>query len=117
MPSSCGILVYSNLTSRVTRRVLGGRGGRFCNFTRESVVSLMYYGNFSTSATRDSTANDINDANKKRVILLTVFGPMTYELLRSLKAPEKLKDKSYTDLVEAMRKHDNPKLSEMVQRH
>ena len=51
------------------------------------------------------TANDIDDANKKKVILLTFFGPKVYKLLQSLVAPERLEDKSYTDLVEAMKKH------------
>ena len=63
------------------------------------------------------TANEINDANKKRVILFTVIRPKAYKLLQNLIAPEKLEDKSYTDLVEAMKKHHNPKPSEIIQQH
>ena len=61
------------------------------------------------------TANNIDDANKKRVILLTVIGPKVYKRFRSLVAPQRLEDKSYTNLVEAMKKHHNPKPSEIVQ--
>ena len=45
------------------------------------------------------TANDIDDANKKRVVLLIVIGPKVYKLLRSLVAPERMEDKSCTDLA------------------
>ena len=61
------------------------------------------------------TANDINETNKKRAILLIVIGPKVYKPLQSLVAPERLEDKSDTDLTEAMKKHHNPKLSEIVQ--
>ena len=63
------------------------------------------------------TANNIGDVNKKRAILLTVIGPKVYKLFWSLIAPERLKEKSYADLVEAMKKHHNPKLSEIVQQY
>ena len=63
------------------------------------------------------TTDDIHDANKKGVILDTVIGPKAYKLLRSLVAPERLEDKSYTDLVGAMKKHHNPEPSEIMQRH
>ena len=70
-------------------------------------------------ATTFFTANNIDDANKKRVILLTVIGPKAYKLLQSLVhvTPIRLEDKSYTDLMEAMKKHHNPKPSEIVQQH
>ena len=64
-----------------------------------------------------ATCNYIDDANKKKAILLTVIGLKVYKLLQSLVAPEMLENKSYTDLVEAMKKHHNPKLSEIVQQH
>ena len=63
------------------------------------------------------TANNIDDANEKRVILLTVIGLKAYKLLQSLVVPERLEDKSNTDLMEAMKKHHNPKPSEIVQQH
>ena len=62
-------------------------------------------------------AKDIGDANKNRAILLIVISPKAYKLLWRLVAPERLEDKSYTQLVEAMKKHHNPKLSEIVQQH
>ena len=60
-------------------------------------------------------ANKINDAYQRKVILLTIIRPMAFKLLRSLVAPEKLEYKSYSDLVEAMMKHHNLKLSEIMQ--
>ena len=59
----------------------------------------------------------INDGDQKRAILLTVIGPMACKLFRSLVAHEKLDDKSYSNLLEAMTKHHNPKPSEIVQRY
>ena len=48
-------------------------------------------------------ANEIAKAGKKRAILLTVIGPMAYKLLRNLVAPAKPGEKSYDDLVAAMK--------------
>ena len=42
-------------------------------------------------------ANDVDDAAKKRAILLSVCGASTYKLIRSLVAPDKPTDKSYGD--------------------
>ena len=63
------------------------------------------------------SANEIENDVKKRAILLTVIGPAAYKLLRNLVAPERLEDKSYDELVEAMKKHQNPTPSEIVQRY
>lgn len=42
IPSSCGILVYRETTSRVTRMVWGGRvSGIFKIYDKKSVESLM----------------------------------------------------------------------------
>ena len=54
-------------------------------------------------------ANSINDADKKRAVFPTVIGPRAYSLLRNLVAPEKPATKSYSDLVDVMTKHLNPK--------
>ena len=54
------------------------------------------------------TANDIDDVNKKSAILLTVIRPKAYKLFQSLVASERLDVKSYTNLMEAMKKHNNP---------
>ena len=63
------------------------------------------------------TANKIDNTDQTKVLLLTVVGRMAFKLLRSLVAPEKLNDESYSDLVEAMMKHHNPKPSEIVHRY
>ena len=41
-------------------------------------------------------------AEQKRAIFLTAIGPAAYRLLRNLVAPDKLGEKSYENLVEAM---------------
>ena len=41
MPSLCGMFVYSDVTSRVTRRVSSGKlFVKDCSFNRKSIVSL-----------------------------------------------------------------------------
>ena len=41
IPSLCGMLVYSDETSRVTSKALFGRVARLASLLRKSVVSLM----------------------------------------------------------------------------
>ena len=62
------------------------------------------------------TANDITDDGKKRAIFLSVCGPSTYGLIRSLVAPKTATDLSYTELVELVKKHYNPRPSAITQR-
>ena len=50
-------------------------------------------------------ANDIDDAGKKRAVLLSVVGPVTYKLLRNLLAPAKPGEKTYDELVETLSAH------------
>ena len=50
-------------------------------------------------------ANDIDDARKKRVVLLSVVGPVTYKLLRNLLAPAKPGEKTYGELVATLSAH------------
>lgn len=61
-------------------------------------------------------ANDVNDAAKKRSILLTVCGAATYRLLRSLVNDGAVGNASYDELVLLLKTHYNPKPSEIVQR-
>ena len=61
-------------------------------------------------------ANSITDEAKKRSIFLTVIGPATFKLLRSLLHPVKLEDKSYDELCATLTAHFNPAPSETVQR-
>ena len=61
-------------------------------------------------------ANGIDDADKKRAVLLTVVGAATYKTLRNIVSPEKPGEKSYAELVEALSKHFKPTPSEIVER-
>jgi len=49
MPSLCGMFVYKDLTSAVTRIALGGRGGKVEIICSRCLVSLMCEGNFSAN--------------------------------------------------------------------
>jgi len=61
-------------------------------------------------------ANGIENVEKKRAILSTVIGPTTYRLLRNLLSPSRLDEKTYEELVDALREHYNPRTFEIVQR-
>ena len=61
-------------------------------------------------------ANHINVAGKKRVVLLSVVGPVTYKLLRNLLAPVKPGEKTYGELVATLSAHYSLPLSEIIQR-
>ncbi len=61
-------------------------------------------------------ANDVETEAKKRAVLLSVCGAKTYQLIRSLVAPRKPADLQYSELVEEVRKHFNPKPSVIVER-
>ena len=61
-------------------------------------------------------ANDIQDAAKKRAILLTVMGPIQFKLLKNIIAPAKPEEKTYKEIVDELKDHHNPQPSEIVQR-
>ena len=63
-------------------------------------------------------ANDVDAAEKKRAILLTVCGAPTYKLLRSLVPDGKLDGDgaTYDSLVKLLKDYYNPKPSPIVQR-
>ena len=61
-------------------------------------------------------ANGIDDANKKRAVLLTVVGVATYETLPNIVSPKKPGEKTYAELVAALSKHFRPTPSEIVER-
>ena len=61
-------------------------------------------------------ASKVEDAERKRAILLSVMGPACYRLLRSLVAPVKPSEKMYKELVDALKEHHEPMPSEIVQR-
>ena len=62
------------------------------------------------------TANDVVDADKERAILLSTCGAQTYKLVRSLVAPQKPTEFSYSELVKKVSDHYHPKPSVTVQR-
>lgn len=61
-------------------------------------------------------ANDTPNA-KRKSILLTLIGPTTYSLAKSLSQPDGLETKSYNDIVKLLEEHYCPKQSEIVQRY
>ena len=62
-------------------------------------------------------ANDIEEDEKKRAILLTVIGSATYKVLSNLTSPTKPKEKPLADLIALLKKHFEPTPSEIVQRY
>ena len=61
-------------------------------------------------------ANDVGSEEKKRAILLSVCGPSTYQLMRSLVAPRKPAEYTFAQLVKLIKDHHQPVLSVTVQR-
>ena len=61
-------------------------------------------------------ANDIVAEEKRRAILLSVVGPGTFRLLKTLASPKKLEEFMFTELVELAGVHFNPKPSPIVKR-
>ncbi len=62
------------------------------------------------------TANDIDEGDKKKSIMLSVVGAQTYSLMRNLLSPAKPGEKTFEQLVTLLKNHFNPKPSEIVQR-
>ena len=62
-------------------------------------------------------ANDIDAADKKRAIFLSVCGATTYQLIRNLVAPAKPTSKSFDELVKLVKDHHQPPPSVTVQRY
>ena len=61
-------------------------------------------------------ANDIEEENKKKAILLSVCGAKSYSLLRSLTTPARPHEKTFKQLLEIMQQHQSPRPSCIVQR-
>ena len=60
------------------------------------------------------TANQITDQDRMKALLPTMIGLMTFKLLRNIISPEKPEDKTYKQLVEAIKRHHNLMPSESV---
>ena len=61
-------------------------------------------------------ANDIVSADKKRSIFLSICGPTTYDLLKSLTHPDSATDKTLDEIIEILKEHYDPTPSPIVQR-
>ena len=61
-------------------------------------------------------ANEIEDVEKQRAIFLSVCGSRTYSLLRDILQPKKPAETTLKDILEALRKHTDPKPSVIVER-
>ena len=86
--------------------------GNIDNFKSETESWIQYEERLS----QYFLANDIENAGKRRAILLSVVGAETYSLLRSIVAPVKPSELSYEEIVSLLTKHYNPKPSPIVQR-
>ena len=62
-------------------------------------------------------ANDVRSADKQRAILLSAVGASTYQLIKSLLAPNKPSERSFDELVKLVQDHHQPPPSESVQRY
>ena len=62
-------------------------------------------------------ANKITEGDTKRAVLISAMGEKAYKLMCSLISPAKPNDKSFGQLVQAMREHPCPPPSEIVQRY
>ena len=61
-------------------------------------------------------ANEIDSEAKKRAVLLSSMGVKPYKLLSNLVAPRKAGECSYTEIVDVLKNHHNPRPSTIVQR-
>ena len=53
-------------------------------------------------------ANDINEPERRKAVLLSSVGAATYSLLRNLVSPDLPKAKTYEQLTAELKKHFNP---------
>ena len=61
-------------------------------------------------------ANGLEDAAKKKAVLLSIVGAETYQLMRNLTAPAKPTEKSFDQLVKLVEEHHHPAPSVILQR-
>ena len=61
-------------------------------------------------------ANEVTDDAKKCAILMSCCGPMTYKTIHSLVDSETRKTIKYSELIDLLTSHYNPKPSSIVQR-
>ena len=61
-------------------------------------------------------ANDVDDADKKRAILLSCVGDKAYRTIKDVLSPDSPSDVALATLIDKMTKHLQPEPSEIVQR-
>ena len=61
-------------------------------------------------------ANGIEENARKRAILLTSCGAACYKLFRGLTQPQKPGDKTYAQLIQLMKLHQNPEPNQIAER-
>ena len=62
------------------------------------------------------TANSVTDKEMKKAVFVTVCGAATYDILKSLLAPEKVKDTEYEEILKVLTNHFQPRTSKIVSR-
>ncbi|CAL1681073.1 unnamed protein product [Lasius platythorax] len=62
-------------------------------------------------------ANDIEDENKRKAILLTKIDAETYKIVRKVCAPQKPKDTPWKEIIEKLENFVKPKVNQTVLRH
>lgn len=61
-------------------------------------------------------ANEIEEADKRRSVLLTLCGAKTYSLIRDLVRPNRPTEKSYEEIINVVKSHLQPQPSEVTER-
>ena len=91
--------------------------GKMEEYTGEGEEWSQYVERIEFYFTANSIENTAENAGRRKAILLSVIGGKTYGLLRDLLAPDRPSDKTYDEVVEVLKKHFQPKPSEIVMRY
>ena len=62
-------------------------------------------------------ANDVKDEKRKIAVFFTLVGGKTYNLLRDLASPGKPADLKFTEAIELLKNHFNPKPLVIAERY
>ena len=73
-------------------------------------------GSYSERLLEYFMSNEVDGAEKKRAILLSLVGAPKYQLIRNLVAPRKLTERTFEELVKLVQGHYQPSPSLIVQR-
>ena len=66
--------------------------------------------------TANGIGSDPAQTEQRHAILLAVFGPITYQRIRSLASPSKPSEKTYKQIIKLGQEHQQPTPSFIVQR-